>query len=126
MPEMSPKDKARMVEAARTAQELRSRADMESAELRAKEFVATGKSLLVKVRMTGDGFVKGIQIDPDYLATHTSEEISEDIVAALNKCRTTIDAQMNDISSRLSRGLQEAMVKAYEKGLENNDDGSDR
>jgi len=114
-----PKELSKMNEIAVKVKGIQEKMQLELKELSQKEFnsfVAAGQ---VKLKMTGDFSVKSILISPDYIPTHTTEELSEAICLAFNNCKYDIDKQKQEITNRYTTLSNETMMKAMNKNKEN-------
>lgn len=98
---------------ARVIQELKDASEKEIKDLRDKEFNSIVYGGQIKVHMRGDYTVTRVLIDPDFLSTHTSDQISEALVLAFNNCRNSIEKETEEITERYARRTQEEVMKAY-------------
>ncbi len=98
---------------AKAVQELKEQNDIEIREFKNREFNSIVAAGGVKVFMKGDGSIQRIALDPDFLASHTSDQIADALVEAFNSCKRTIDSMLAEINERFNRNAQVKMMQMY-------------
>lgn len=105
-------DMSKMNALAQRAKEIQDEMQKELNELAKKEYntiVAAGQ---VKIKMTGDFSVKSVYISPDYISTHSTDQISEALSLAFNNCKYDIDKEKQGIANKYTAISNEEMMKA--------------
>lgn len=106
-------NREKLSEMAKAVQELKEQSELEIKEFKERVFNSIVAAGGVKVIMKGDGMIQRIVLDPDYLATHTSDQIGDQLVEAFNSCKRSIDSQMAEINERFNRNAQVKMMQMY-------------
>ncbi len=93
------------------ARELQAQLQKELGDAAAKEYNSIVDAGQIKVKMTGDFTVHQIYISPDYLSTHTTQQISDAITLAFNNCKRDIDSERQAIIANFQEQSNETVYK---------------
>ena len=100
-----------MAELATRAREIQTEMQHELQELAKKEYNSIVVAGQVKVKMTGNFTVNEVYISPDYLPTHTAQQISDAIALAFNNCKYDIDRERQEIVTRYQQLSNETVMR---------------
>lgn len=87
------------------AQQLQREMEKEQEALSQTEFEGTAGGGMVKVTMTGDRKLKGIELKPEVVDPDDVEMLEDLIAAAFNDCSEKIDAESEEKMGKYTQGL---------------------
>jgi len=87
------------------AQQLQREMEKEQEALSQTEFEGTAGGGMVKVTMTGDRKLKGVELKPEVVDPDDVEMLQDLILAAFNDCSEKIDAESEEKMGKYTQGL---------------------